>query len=117
MDELTFDGIQFYINGKPLKDGIPPCGRITASRPMYAERVAKLKTEMDAMEEKYKPIADRLLKEIYERSQTPIKPLSEETAQQITKVFENIRKTMEKDFLLTFPTRKARKHYKPKFTL
>lgn len=117
MEELTFDGIQFYINGKPLKDGIPPCGRITASRPMYAERIAKLRTEMDAMAEKYKPIADKLVEEIYDSSQKPIKPLSEETAQQITKVFENIQKTMEKDFSLTPPTRKARKHYKPKFTL
>lgn len=43
--------------------------------------------------------------------------LSEETAQQITKAFENIQKTMEKDFPLAFPTRKARKYYKPKFTL
>jgi hypothetical protein len=117
MGELTFDGIQFYINGKHLGDGVPPCGRITASRPMYADRIAKLKTEMDAMAEKYKPIADGLVKEIYERSQTPIKPLSEETVQEINKVFENIRKTMEKDFSLTSPTRKARKHYKPKFTL
>lgn len=117
MEELTFDGIQFYINGKPLKDGIPPCGRIAVSRPMYAESIAKLKTEMDAMAEKYKPIADKLVKEIYERSQKPIEPLSEETAQQINKAFENIRKTMEKGFPMVFTKRKARKHYKPKFTL
>lgn len=117
MDELTFDGIQFYINGKPLKDGIPPCGRITASRPMYAERIAKLKTEMDAMAGKYKPIADKLVEEIYERSQKPIELLSEETAQQINKAFENARKTMGKGFPMVFTKRKARKHYKPKFTL
>jgi hypothetical protein len=117
MGELTFDGIQFYINGKPLKDGIPPCGRITASRPMYAERIAKLKTEMDAMKEKYKPIADKLVEEIYESSQKPIELLSEETAQQINKAFENIRKTMDKDFPMVFTKRKPRKHYKPKFTL
>ena len=117
MDELTFDGIQFYINGKPLKDGIPPCGRITASRPMYAERIAKMKTEMDAMAEKYKPIADKLVEEIYESSQKPIKLLTEETAQQINNVLENIRKTIDKGLPLASPTRKARKHYKPKFTL
>lgn len=117
MDELTFDGIQSYINGKPLKDGIPPCGRITTSRPMYAERIAKLKTEMDAMAEKYKPIADKLVEEIYESSQKPIELLSEETAQQINKAFENIRKTMDKDFPMVFTKRKPRKHYKPKFTL
>lgn len=45
------------------------------------------------------------------------KPLSEETAQQISKAFEDIRKTMEKDFPMAFAKRKARKHYKPKFTL
>ena len=45
------------------------------------------------------------------------KRLSEETAQQITKAFENIQKTMEKAFPLAFPTRKARKYYKPKFRL
>ena len=117
MDELTFDGIQFYINGKPLKDGIPPCGHITTSRPMYAERIAKLETEMDAMEEKYKPIADKLVEEIYESSQKPIKLLSEETAQQINKAFENIRKTTERASRWFFTKRKARKHYKPKFTL
>jgi hypothetical protein len=46
-----------------------------------------------------------------------IKPLSEETAQHINESFENIRKTMEKDFPMTFAKRKARKYYKPKFTL
>lgn len=44
-------------------------------------------------------------------------PISEETAQRINKAFENIHKTTKKDFPLAFPTRKARKHYKPKFTL
>lgn len=46
-----------------------------------------------------------------------VKPLSEVTAQQINKAFEEIRKTMEKDFPMAFAKRKARKHYKPKFTL
>lgn len=45
------------------------------------------------------------------------KCLSEETAQQINKAFENIRKTTEKGFPMAFAKRKARKHYKPKFTL
>ena len=44
-------------------------------------------------------------------------PISEETAQQITRAFEDIRKTMKKDFPMAFTKRKARKHYKPKFTL
>ena len=117
MATLTFDGIQFMIDGKPLKDGVPPCGRITTSSPMYAERIAKLKSEMDAMAVKYKPIADKLVEEIYERSQKPIDLFSEETAQQISKAFGNIQKTMEKDFPMAFAKRKARKHYKPKFTL
>ena len=46
-----------------------------------------------------------------------VKPLSEATAQQINKAFENIRKTMEKDFPMVFTKRKTRKHYKLKFTL
>lgn len=45
------------------------------------------------------------------------KRLSEETSQQIHKAFENIRNTMGKDFPMTFAKRKARKYYKPKFTL
>ena len=61
--------------------------------------------------------ADKLMQEIFESSQKPIELLSEETAQQINKAFENIRKTMEKDFPMAFAKRKARKHYKPKFTL
>ena len=46
-----------------------------------------------------------------------VKPLSEATAQQINEAFEDIRKTMGKDFPMAFAKRKARKHYKPKFTL
>lgn len=61
--------------------------------------------------------ADKLMQEILDSSQKPIKLLSEETAQRINKAFENIRKTMEKDFPMAFAKRKARKHYKPKFTL
>ena len=45
-----------------------------------------------------------------------VKPLSEATAQQISKAFEDIRKTMDKDFPMALKPAK-RKHYKPKFTL
>ena len=45
------------------------------------------------------------------------KRLSEETAQRINKSFENLRMTMENGFPMAFTKRKARKHYKPKFTL
>ena len=44
-------------------------------------------------------------------------PISEETAQRINKAFEDIRKTMDTDFPIVLTKRKARKHYKPKFTL
>jgi hypothetical protein len=93
MATLTFDGVQFMIDGKPLSDGVPPCGRITTSSPMYAERIAKLKSEMDAMAEKYKPIADKLVEEIYKSSQKVPPPITNPT------------------------THEPRKHYKPKFTL
>ena len=66
---------------------------------------------------KLKPIADELVEEIYKSSQKPIELLSEAAAQQISKAFENIQKTMDKDFPIAFAKRKARKHYKPKFTL
>ena len=45
-----------------------------------------------------------------------VKPLSEATAQQINKAFEDIRKTMDKDFPMALKPAK-RKHYKPNFTL
>ena len=45
------------------------------------------------------------------------KRLTEDTAQQINKAFEDIRKAMDKDFPMAFAKRKARKHYKPRFTL
>jgi hypothetical protein len=104
-------------SGNPIYKPKTSCGTIPKPSPTHAERMASLKSEMDAMAEKYKLIADGLVKEIYERSQKPIKPLIEETAQQISKAFEDIRKTMDKDFPMTFAKRKARKHYKPKFTL
>lgn len=45
------------------------------------------------------------------------KRLSEEPAQRINKAFENLRMTMGNGFSMTFTKRKARKYYKPKFTL
>ena len=117
MEENPFDELQFFYNGKPIRQGDFGCGHITKPSPSHAERMASLKTEMDAMAEKYKPIADKLVEEIYKSSQKPIELLTEETAQSINKASEDIRKTMEKDFPLAFPTRKARKYYKPKFTL
>lgn len=117
MGESDNYGLQFFLNGKPLYFGDFGCGSITMSSPNDAERFAKLKSEMDTMAEKYKPIADELFEEIYKSSQKPIELLSEETSQQINKAFEDIRKTMDKDFPMAFAKRKARKHYKPKFTL
>lgn len=93
MGESDNYGLQFFINGKPLHVGDFGCGSITMSSPNDAERFAKLKSEMDTMAEKYKPIADKLVEEICESSQNA--PL-----------------------LFTNPTtRKVRKRYKPKFTL
>ena len=60
----------------------------------------------------YSPMSPSPLKE-----DSDFKRLSEETAQRINKAFENIQMTMEKDFPMAFTKRKARKHYKPKFTL
>ena len=117
MGESDNYGLQFFINGKPFHFGDFGCGSITMSSSNDAERFAKLKSGMDTMAEKYKPIADKLVEEIYECYQNPIKPLTEETSQQITKAFENIQKTMDKDFPMAFAKRKARKYYKPKFTL
>lgn len=44
-------------------------------------------------------------------------PISEETAQRINKAFENIQMTKRNGFPMAFTKRKARKYYKPKFTL
>ena len=93
MGEMDNNGLQFFYNGKPIRYGDFGCGHITKPSPNDAERFAKSKSEMDTMVEKYKPIVDKLVEEIYESSQNA--PL-----------------------LFTNPTtRKARKHYKPKFTL
>lgn len=117
MGEMDNNGLQLFINGKHLHFGDLGCGSITKPSPNDAEQFAKLKSEMDAMAEKYKPIANKLVEEIYKRSQEPIIPLEETTAQRINKAFEDIRKTMNKGFPIVFTKRKPRKHYKPKFTL
>jgi hypothetical protein len=96
MGESDNYGLQFFINGKPIHYGDFGCGSITKPSPNDAERFAKVKAEMDAMAEKYKPIADELVEEIYEGSQNvPMLPTSPST----------------------YKLRKDRKHYKPKFTL
>lgn len=117
MGEMDNNGLQFFYNGKPIRQGDFGCGHITKPSPSHTERMASRKAEVDAMTEKYKPVIDKLMDEIYESSQKPIELLSEETAQQINKAFEDIRKTMEKDFPMAFTKRKVRKYYKPRFTL
>ena len=113
----TIEYVGIDTSGKPIYKPKISCGTIPKPSPTHAERIASLKAEMDAMAEKYKSIADKLVEEIYESSQKPIELLSEETAQQINKAFEDIRKAMDKDFPMAFTKRKARKYYKPKFTL
>ena len=93
MGDNFYDRLQSFFDGIPIHYGDFGCGHITKPNPNDAERFAKVKTKMDAMAEKYKPIADKLVEEIYKSSQNA--PL-----------------------LFTNPTtRKARKYYKPKFTL
>lgn len=89
MGELDNNLLQFFYNGKPIRQGDFGCGTITKPSPTHAERMASFKSEVDAMAEKYQPIVDELMREIYDSPQKPI----------------------------AFTTRKARKHYKPKFTL
>lgn len=91
MGESDNYGLQFFINGKPLHFGDFGCGSITKPNPNDVEYFVK--SIADATVEKYKPIADKLVEEIYKSSENA--PL-----------------------LFTNPTtRKARKYYKPKFTL
>ena len=113
----TMEYVGFDTSGKPIYKPKTSCGTNLKQIPTDSQRFASAKAEMDAMAEKYKPIADKLVEEIYKSSQIPMNPLGEITAQQIHKAFEDIRKTMEKDFPMTFCKRKARKYYKPKFTL
>lgn len=89
----TIEYVGIDTSGKPIYKPNTSCGTIPRLSPTDSQRFASIKAEMDAMAEKYKPIADRLVEEIYKSSQNA--PL-----------------------LFTNPiTRKARKHYKPKFTL
>lgn len=109
--------VGFDTSGKPIYKPKTSCGTIPKQSPSHAELMASLKAEANAMAKKYKPIVDKLMEEIFESSQKPIELLSEETAQRINKAFENIQMTMEKDLPMAFTKRKARNHYKPKFTL
>lgn len=111
------DYIGIDTSGNPIYKPKTSCGTIPKPSPSHAERMASLKAEVDALAKEYEPIVDKLIEEIYESSQKQIELLSEETAQRINKTFEDIRKTMDKDFPIVFTKRKARKYYKPKFTL
>lgn len=113
----TIEYVGIDTSGKPIYKPNTSCGTIPKLSPTDSQRFASAKAKMDAMVEKYKPIADKLMEEIYESSQKPIELLSEETAQRISKAFEDIRKTMGKDFPMSFTKPAKRKHYKPKFTL
>ena len=112
----TIEYVGIDTSGNPIYKPNTPCGTILKLSPTDSQRIASAKAELDAMAYKLKPIADELVEEIYKSSQKPIKLLSEVTAQQTNEAFENIRKTMEKDFPIALKTTK-RKHYKPKFTL
>lgn len=128
MGESDNYGLQFFINGKPLHVGDFGCGRITMSSPNDAVRFAKLKSEMDTMAENYKPIADKLLEEIYESAQESMQLVSEQTTKEFEDACNNYLETaseLSKSLNpclerlvahLTKPT-KRNKHYKPKFTL
>lgn len=113
----TIEYVGIDTSGNPIYKPNTSCGTIPKLSPTDSQRISSAKAELDAMPYKLKPIADELVEEIYKSSQKPIDLLSEATARQINEAFENIRKTMDKDFPMTFVQRKARKHYKPKFTL
>lgn len=113
----TIEYVGIDTSGKPIYKPNTSCGTIPKPSPSHAERMASLKAEVDALAKEYEPIADKLIEEIYERSQKQIELLSEGTAQRINKTFEDIRKTMDTDFPIVLTKRKARKYYKPKFTL
>ena len=105
------------MSGKPIYKPKTSCGTIPKPNPTHAERMTSFKAKVDALAKEYKPIVDKLMEEIYESSQKPTGLLSEETAQLIDKSFENLRMTMGNSFSMAFTKRKARKYYKPKFTL
>lgn len=111
----TIEYVGIDTSGKPLYKSNISCGTIPKPSPSHAERMASLKAEVDVMAEKYQPVINKLMEEIYESSQKPIGLLSEETAQRINEVFNKVRKTMDNFPIALKPTK--RKHYKPKFTL
>lgn len=117
MGENLFDEVQFFVNGKPIQRGDFGCGSITEPSSTNANSNASIIADLDATIEKYNPMVDEFWNKVRECCQKPIKPLTEETTQRISKAFNDIRKTMEKDFPMVFTKRKARKRYKPKFTL
>lgn len=130
MGEMDNNLLQLFYNGKPLRQGNFGCGTIPKLSPTDAQRFASAKAEMDAMAEKYKPIADKLVEEIYESSQKPIELLSEEMAKSFEKSCNDYFETLSEVTKSLNPClerliehfgktsqRKARKHYKPKFTL
>ena len=91
----TIEYVGFDTNGKPIYKPKTSCGTIPKPSPTHAERMASFQAEMDAMTEKYKPIIDELYEEMCKITQVPSTRIP----------FTNS------------PRRKARKHYKPKFTL
>lgn len=127
MPSIT-DGIGINMSGNLIYKPNTPCGKIPKPSPSHAERMASLKTEMDAMAEKYKPIADKLLEEIYKSSQEPIQPISEKVAKELEDACNKHLGTLSElskslnpslDRLITHLCKpsKRKKHYKPKFTL
>jgi len=89
----TIEYVGLDISGNPIYKPNTSCGTIPKLSPTDSQRFASAKAEMDAMAEKYKPIVDKLMEDIYESSQ-------------------------KASLLFTNPTtRKARKRYKTKFTL
>ena len=112
----TIEYVGIDTSGNPIYKPNTSCGTIPQLSPTDSQRFASAKAELDAMAYRLKPIVDELMQEIFESSQKPIELLSEATAPQINKAFENIRKTMDKDFPIAIKPTK-RKHYKPKFTL
>lgn len=120
MGEMDNNLLQLFYNGKPLRQGNFGCGTIPKLSPTDAQRFASAKAEMDAMAEKYKPIADKLVEEIYESSQKPIELLSDAkfltppNCDALKQVVDEMKEKILAD--LSIKPRKARKHYKPKFT-
>lgn len=109
----TIEYVGIDTSGKPIYKPKTSYGTIPKPSPSHAERMASLKAEVDALAKEYEPIVDKLIEEIYENYQKSIELSSEATAQRINKAFED----MDKDFPIVFTKRKARKYYKPKFTL